>query len=129
MQDFGTRENASSEDKAAAESVVERVCLAVEQLCTEKGDVRKRLEIAVMTLLPLQVHDFPKSLQSDFDWVLQESTKYKSPHPKFRGDLEATMKRIKNSTGQKIAQRIFSIYSSIQDIRGFPLLEYRGADE
>jgi hypothetical protein len=129
MQDFGTRNNTSREDRAAAESVVERLCLAVMLLCTETGDVRKRLEIAVMALLPLQVSNFPLCLQQDFDWVIRESTKYKSPYPQFRGDLEATMMRIRNSTGQKIAQRIFNIYSSIQDIRGFPLLEYRGSDE
>jgi len=129
MQDFGTRESASPEDRAAAESVVERVYLAVQQLCTGRGDVRNRLEVAVMTLLPLQVRNFPGSLQKDFEWVIRESTKYKSPYPQFRGDLEATMMRIRNSTGQKIAQRIFNIYSAIQDIRGFPLLEFRGIDE
>jgi hypothetical protein len=129
MDNFGTRKHASLKDKSAAESVVERVYLAVEQLCTGQGDVRKRLEAAVLTLLPLQVREFPECVQEDFDWVIRESTKYKSQHPKFRGDLEATMLRIRNSTGQKIAQRIFHIYSSIQDIRGFPLLEYRGHDE
>jgi hypothetical protein len=129
MDDFGTRKHASIKDKSAAESVVERVYLAVEQLCTGQGDVRKRLEAAVLTLLPLQVREFPKCVQEDFDWVIRESTRYKSQYPKFRGDLEETMLRIRNSTGQKIAQRIFKIYSSVQDIRGFPLLEYRGHDE
>lgn len=129
MQDFGTRQNASIEDRASAESVIERVYLAVQQLCTETGDVRKRLQVAVTTLLPLQCRDFPSALQKDFDWVIRESTKYKSPYPQFRGDLEATMMRIKNSTGQKISQKIFNIYSSLQDVRGFPLLEYRGPDE
>jgi hypothetical protein len=129
MRDFETRQSASPEERAAAESVVERVYLAVQHLCTEPGDVRKRLQVAIMTLLPLQVRNFPISLQQDFDWVIRESTKYKSPHPQFRGDLEATMMRIKNSTGQKIAQRIFNIYSSLQDIRGFPLLEFRAIDE
>ncbi|MEQ6328805.1 hypothetical protein VLF92_10800 [Pseudomonas chengduensis] len=129
MQDFGTRQYASREERASAESVIERVYLAVQQLCTETGDVRKRLQIAVMTLLPLQSRNFPAALREDFDWVIRESTKHKSPYPQFRGDLEATMMRIRNSTGQKIAQKIFDIYSSLQDIRGFPLLEYRGPDE
>jgi len=129
MDDFGTRKHASLNDKLAAESVVERVNLAVEQLCTGQGDVRKRLVTAVLTLLPLQVREFPVCVQEDFDWVMRESMKYKSQHPQFRGDLEVTMMRIRNSTGQKIAQRIFHIYSSVQDIRGFPLLEYRGHDE
>lgn len=129
MDDFGTRKHASPKDKLAAELVVERVYLAVEQLCTGQGDVRKRLETAVLTLLPLQVREFPECVQADFDWVIRESTKYKSQYPQSQGDLEATMMRIRNSTGHKLARRIFHIYSSIQDIRGFPLLGYRGHDE
>lgn len=129
MDDFGTRRHASLKDRAAAESVVKRVYLAVQQLCTGQGDVRKRLQAAVLMLLPMQVREFPECVQEDFDWVIRESTKYESQYPQFRGDLEATMMRIRNSTGQKIAQRIFDIYSSIQDIRGFPLLGYRGNDE
>lgn len=129
MDDFGTRKRASLKDKLATESVVERAYLAVEQLCTGQGDVRKHLEAAVLTLLPLQVREFPECVQEDFDWVIRESMKYKSQYPQFRGDLEATMMRIRNSTGQKIAQRIFHIYSAIQNIRGFPLLEYREHDE
>lgn len=129
MDDFGTRKHASLKDKLAAESVVERVYLAVEQLCIGQEDVRKRLNAAVLTLLPLQVSEFPEGVQEDFDWVIRESTKYKSKYPQFQGNLETTMMSIRNSTGQKIARRIFHIYSSIQDIRGFPLLEHRGHDE
>ncbi|WP_414040265.1 hypothetical protein ACJU26_14280 [Acidithiobacillus sp. M4-SHS-6] len=129
MDDVGIRKYVLPKDKAAANSVVERVYLAVEKLCTGQGDVRKRLETAVLTLLPLQVCEFPECVQEDFYWIIRESTKYKSEYPQFQGDLEATMRHIRNSTGQKIAQRIFHIYSSIQNIRGFPLLEYRGHDE
>lgn len=129
MDNFGTRRQASPEDKAAAESVVERVYLAVEQLCVGKGDVRKRLQTAIATLLPLQTREFPASVRHDFEWVMCESTKFSSEFPQFRGDLEATMMRIRNSTGQKIAHRIFSIYSAVQDIRGFPLLDFRGPAE
>ena len=75
-----------------------------------------------MTLLLLQVLDFPEHLQGDFDWILSQSTKYESERP-HEGNLDATMRRIKNSTGEKIAKRIFKLYSDIQDIRGFPLLE------
>ena len=87
--------------------------------------MRKRLIGAIMTLLPLQTRDFPEELQADFEWVINQSTKYKSQFPQDEGNIEATMKRIKNSTGDKIAKKIFSIYSTSQDIRGFPLLEYR----
>jgi hypothetical protein len=97
----------------------------VEHLCTSQGDVRKRLIGAVSALLPLQTHEFPKELQADFNWVIAQSTKYETQMPQYEGNLDATMKRIKNSTGEKIAKKIFSIYSRIQDIRGFPLLESR----
>ncbi|GGX09623.1 hypothetical protein [Undibacterium macrobrachii] len=129
MEDFGTRRHASLKDKLAAEAVVERVYLAVEQLCIGQGDVRKRLITSILTLIPLRECEFPECVQMDFDWVIRESTKYKSKYPQFQGDLEVTMMRIRNTTGQKIAQRIFHIYSSIQSIRGFPLLEYRAQDE
>jgi hypothetical protein len=129
MNDYGTRSSADLETRSNAESVVERVYLSVEHLCTAKGDVRNRLIGAVSALLPLRFRDFPKELQQDFDWVIKQSTKFQPEFPQQGGRLEVTMKRIKNSTGEKIAKRIFYIYSTIQDIRGFPLLEYRNPNE
>jgi hypothetical protein len=125
MDDYGTRKTADLKTRSQAESVVERVYLAVKHLCTAGGDVRKRLVGAVSTLLPLQAREFPEELQADYNWIIAQSTKYKSQIPKYEGNIEATMRKIKNSTGEKIAERIFKIYSGIQDIRGFPLLEYR----
>ena len=129
MDNYGTRESADLETRIRAESVVERVYLAVKHLCTGRGDVRNRLVGAVMTLLPLQISEFPEELQDDFDWVISQSTKYESQLPEHEGSIEATMRRIRNSTGEKIAERIFRIYARIQDIRGFPLLEYRHPDD
>ena len=121
MSSYGTRSQMSPTVIGQAESVVQRVYQAVEHLCTAPGDVRARLRGAVMDLLPLQVREFPEHLQGDFDWIRSQSTKYESEWP-HEGTLDATMRRIKNSTGEKIAKRIFKLYSDIQDIRGFPLL-------
>ena len=119
MSSHGTRSQMSP-TVGQAESVIEPVYLAVQHLCTARGDVRARLRGAVMTLLSLQAQEFPEHLQGDFDWILSQSTKYESePH---EGTLDATMRRIKNSTGEKIAKRIFKLYADIQYIRGFPLL-------
>ena len=126
---YGTRAHSTIDDRAAAESVKERVFLAVQDLCVGSGDVRSRLISAISTLWPLSSSEFPKVLQSDFEWIMSESTKYKSDSPMQRNDLEATMKKINNSTGVKIAQRIFDIYKTIQDIRGFPLLGSRKRSE
>lgn len=126
---YGTRADNSIGDRGAAESVRERVFLAVQDLCVGRGDVRSRLISAINTLIPLSPSEFPETLQSDFEWIMSESTKYKSDIPMHRSDLEVTMKRIQNSTGEKIAQRIFDIYKAIQDIRGFPLLGSRKPSE
>jgi hypothetical protein len=125
MDDYGTRAASDLTTRSQAESVVERVYLAVKHLCTARGDVRQRLVGAVSTLLPLQACDFPAHLQEDFDWIVQQSTKYQSQIPKYQGNLDATMKRIRNSTGEKIAERIFNLYADVQAIRGFPLLDWR----
>lgn len=125
MKNFGTRADESIETRVAAESVIERVYLAVEQLCTGRDDVRGRLRIAVTILLPLRDQDFPRELQDDFNWVIASATKYKSEYPQSCGDLESTVRRIRRSTGQRIAQRIFQIYRRLQDVRGFPLADSR----
>jgi hypothetical protein len=129
MSEYGSRAAADLMTRSQAESVVERVYLAVKHLCTGRGDVRKRLVGAINALSPLRAREFPEELQKDFEWVMTESTKYKSKITKNEGSIEATMKRIRNSTGEKIAVKIFNIYSGFQNIRGFPLLDYRPPDE
>lgn len=129
MEHHGTRELESIESRNQAEAVVARVYESVKSLCTGQGDVRDRLIIAVQILLPLSPEQFPVSLRNDFLWVLQQATKFEPANQGRIGTIEATMRKIKNSTGQKIANKIFNIYSAIQDIRGFPLLEYRHPNE
>ncbi len=71
-------------------------------------------------MMPLMAKEFPVEVRDDFQWVIYQLTRYE---PRFNeGRLEATMNRIRNSTGEKIAKRIFEIYEKIQDIRGRPLL-------
>ncbi|MFK5893287.1 MAG: hypothetical protein QM504_08715 [Pseudomonadota bacterium] len=129
MDNYGIRATTDLKTRNQAESVVKRVYLAIKHLCTSQRDVRKRLVGAIKILLPLQVLKFPEELQADFNWVMAQSTKHKSQIPEYEGNIEATMKKIRNSTGEKIAERIFSIYSGLQDIRGFPLLEYRNPND
>ena len=125
MTQYGTRSDATFEDCQAAESVKERVFLAVQELCVGEGDVRARLVISINILIALSPSEFPEALREDFELVMQQSTKYESDIPEHKSNLEVTMKRIRNSTGKKIAEKIFKIYSEIQSIRGFPLLGNR----
>ena len=105
---------------AAAESVNERVHLAVETLATGPGDVRSRLKSAGITLAPLRAREFPEELRKDFEWIMEQLTRYDPVGSE--GSIEATMKRIQNSTGEKIAKRLFALYGKVQEVRGSPLL-------
>ncbi len=129
MNNYGTRSKMDIKSRNQAESVVERVYQAIEHLCIGRGDVRERLKGAALHLIFLCEDDFPEHLRVDFIWIRTQVSRYKSQIPEYEGNIDATMKRIKNSTGEKIAERIFKLYSDIQDIRGFPLLEYRHPED
>ncbi len=105
-------------DAELAHDVAQRVSRAVRQLATGRGDVRDRLRVAGQTLLPLQLNEFPKSLQQDFKWVMDQLTRYDALGSE--GRIEATMRRIQNVTGEKIAQRIVAIYDSLRVAQGLP---------
>lgn len=115
--------------RSQAESVVKRIYEAVEHMCTGRGDVRDRLKGAAVVLIALREEDFPEHLRKDFIWIRTQVSRYKSQIPEYEGNIDATMRRIKNVTGERIAERIFKLYSDIQDIRGFPLLEYRHPED
>ncbi len=110
----------NSNSVAAAESVVQRVYLAVRALATGRGDVRNRLRIAGATLSPLRIDEFPEDIRSDFAWVMKQLTQYDAVGNE--GRIEVTLRRIQNSTGEKIAVRMFDIFSQLQNIRGRSLL-------
>lgn len=106
---------------ASAESVAERLFRSIRHLATGQGDVRSRLGVVGQTLEPLREKDFPVTLRAaDFRWVMNQLTRHEPMLNE--GRILATMNRVKNSTGQRIATRIFEIYSKVQDIRSRPLL-------
>lgn len=124
---------AAEHDKERAWDVLERVTLAIESLCVGKGDVRSRLENAVLShLLPLREEDFPCGLRGKFREIIEQSTKYDasdlyrkghiplealSPgHKWYEGRLYSTMRRIRRSTGAKIAHGIWELYSALKRI-------------
>ena len=127
---MGRNSVATNRGKERAQDVLERVTVAIEMLCVGKGDVRSRLEYAVGHLIPLREKDFPDGLGCSFRKIIQQSTKYDasdlykrgyirlealSPdHPQFEGRLHSTMRRIRRSTGSKIARDIWNLYSELK---------------
>ena len=100
---------------AAAASVHERLNRALVALATGRGDVRSRLEPAAMALDPLQATDFPAQLQADFRWIMEQLQRYEPNRGE--GRIKATLQRIQNSTGEKIAHRIVELHEKVQLIR------------
>ena len=122
-------ETMQTDDVAKAQDVLERVTVAVEKLCVGKGDVRSRLVTATYELVPLREHDFPTDLQEQFRRITEAATKYDASDLDRKlplntggswndemGRIEATMRRIRRSTGQNIAQDIWSLHTSLRMI-------------
>jgi hypothetical protein len=91
----------------------EKLYEAILALAIGQGDVRSRLYPAYLCVAGLREDDFPKEFQKDWAWIMRELTKY-GPTYKPNGDLwygsvENTLRNIRNSTGRKIAEKIFDI--------------------
>ena len=117
------------DNEAKAKDVLDPVTCAVEALCVGKGDVRSRLMSAINMLYPLREQEFPTELQGHFRKIMEAATKYDSSdldrsipiYPsgswtERQGRIEATMRRIRRSTGQKIARDIWSLYVKLGTI-------------
>ena len=127
-----TNHDSTSLDRARAQDVIWRVTAAVETLCVGKGDVRSRLETAVVDqLIPLREHNFPVALRDKFRRIIRAATRYDAsvldkllplpfgkPHTKKQGTVQATMRRIQRRTGARIAQDIWSLYQELLEIAG-----------
>lgn len=95
--------------------------LAIDDLASGPGDIRSRLGAAFETHLHvLSRADFPDSLGSDWNWILEKLTRV----PPIRDDngqvslssLRRTLKRMHNSTGTKIAKRIVSLRDHLKAV-------------
>ena len=101
----------------------EKLNISIEQLATGKGNVRERLKTAYMTFHTLQKEDFPSELQKDWEWIINQMTKFGpvlgEDESILQGSVENTMHRIKNLTGEKIAKRIFMLYREMNENKNY----------
>ena len=96
----------------------EKLMLAIHSLATGPGDVRERLVHAFTIFHTLRKENFPEELQSDWEWVHEQLTKY-GPIYNEKGEpiigaVQNTCSKIKNSTGVKIAEKILEIYTYLE---------------
>lgn len=79
----------------------EKMGLAMFTLAIGKGDVRSRLRDVYCMIFRLRQNDFPEEYQKDWKWIIKQLTKF--------GSVKNTLNRIKNTTGEKIAEKVFNI--------------------
>lgn len=73
-----------------------------------------------MAMIMLTEKDFPLELQKDWLWIIKELTKF-GPLKGFNNNITTgavanTLRKIRNSTGVKIAKKIYELNYKIADI-------------
>ena len=115
---------------------LEKLAAAVHCLAVGPGDVRSRLWDAFLSFHPLTEDDLPAELRPDYRWVLHELTKREpqyqvwcSPSQSLvmEGRVPANLRRMRNSTGSKIAERICAMYWRLEGICDAEFADTRSA--
>lgn len=97
---------------------LEKLSLAEYELAVGPGDVRSRLRSAYKYLSPIFKMDFPPELQDDWLHIQNQlntrTSKWQGTEFD-EGSFRATLNRMRNSTGSKIAARIIDLKYRIED--------------
>ena len=97
----------------------EKLGVTIKALATSPDHVRKRLCKSYIIFVTLTEKDFPIELRDDWKWIVKELNRY-NPMYNINGDIimgsvENTMRRVRNSTGVKIAERIYNVYTKLKN--------------
>lgn len=100
------------------EYVKNRVADAIYELCTGPGDVRRRLLSAHGEISALLDNQFPNELLGLWHEIHAMLTKH-GPAFDFEGDIwkgsvANTLDKIRNSTGVKIAEKLYQLHKNLQ---------------
>lgn len=91
----------------------EKFHVALHLLAVSEGDVRSRLTEAYRHLRSLRDEDVPEELRAEWTSILRSLTRYGpevgSDGTLFQSAIKHTMARIRNRTGKRIAERIYTL--------------------
>lgn len=96
---------------------LQKLSLGVYELAVGSEGVRKRLRYAYLAFHPIQERDFPDHLKEKWRWIRSELTKFgpiMDGDSVLEGAVDHTLRRIKNSTGVKIAKAIVSLEDELE---------------
>jgi len=92
---------------------------ATHELCTGPNDVRSRLKSAYEHIYVLNEKNFPDDLKDKWTNIHSELSKFgpwnNSEGKQIEGAIPHTLRRIKNSTGSKIANLIWELYEELKE--------------
>ena len=98
---------------------LEKLSLAVHYLAVGEDEVRKRLKSAFMEFHPVTKDDLPPHLREDWKWIINQLTRFgpvrHADGTVFVGAVDNTLSKIRKSTGAKIAQKIVTLASELED--------------
>jgi hypothetical protein len=98
---------------------LEKLTNAIKILATDPGDARKRTAHAFLELSSVQTRDFPPDLQNDWELLERQMTKcdplLNHKGEVWRGSVENTMSRVRNSTAASLAKKIWDLYWALTE--------------
>lgn len=95
-----------------AQYAYSKVSEAVNILASHPGDIRKRLGAAYLTFCEASPERLPPHIRSELEWVREQLNRFPARYDE--GTLNATLRRIRNSTGVKIAKRILLVQALLE---------------
>ncbi len=93
----------------------EKLSDAVIELATGPGDVRSRLYSILPKILILSGHSLPPELKKELNWIQDKLTE--KDKTQYGYDLGRTLRRMRNNTGSKIAERIVDLQFRVAELR------------
>jgi len=110
---------------------LEKFDRVIYSLACGKDKIQKRLLMAFQgDLLMITPEHLPIKAQEDYKWVMKSITKYDEPYKGYnkyfetidgrydhllKTNIEATLCRIRGTTGTQIAQKIFNIWNILHE--------------
>ncbi len=99
---------------------LEKLSTAVRCLIVGEGDARSRVLLAYRAFGYLALDQFPPTAQEEYQQIINELTK-RDPEGEWEerewaeyGPAQANLRRMKNRTASKIAERIYNLQCNLQ---------------
>lgn len=92
---------------------------AITTLAVGRGNAPARLRVALPSLMDFELEQFPPPLRRVWASIRKQVTSRQPTNPRF-GTLDATLVKMRSSTGARIAEQIVAISKAVDELSGVP---------